>query len=162
MPHINYCSSQWNTNVESHLRGIETELKRFWKLSQTRLRPSNIMGLHEQLIYNDLKQVHKIKHGKSTIEFDDMFVMSEHQKKTTEKIHSKKHKKKFAQHSFGRRTQKYWNLIPQEVRNLPREKFNMEIKDIMTNEKKARMRQRMLNFGLAKPVKLPPAGIYEK
>ena len=162
IPHINYCSSQWNTNVEAHLRGIDVELKRFWKLSQTKMRPSNIMGLQEQLIFNDLKQVHKIKHDKSTIKFDDIFEMSEHQKRTDEKIHPKKYKKKFAQHSFGRRVQKYWNLLSLDVREMKREKFKTEIKDLMINKKKAHKRQKMLNFGLAKPIRLDPPGIYER
>ena len=162
LPHINYCSSQWNTNVEAHLRGIDTELRRFWKLSQTRLRPSNIMGLHEQLIYNDLKQVHKIKHGKSTIKFDDIFEMSEHQKKTTEKIKRKNFKKTFAQHSFGRRIQKYWNLLTMDERDMKQDKFKAEMKDLMLNEKKAHRRQTLLNFGLARPIKLAPPGINDK
>ena len=88
--------------------------------------------------------------------------MSEHQKRTDEKIHPKKYKKKFAQHSFGRRVQKYWNLLSLDVREMKREKFKTEIKDLMINKKKAHKRQKMLNFGLAKPIKLDPPGIYER
>ena len=120
------------------------------------------MGLQEQLIYNDLKQMHKIWHGKSMIAFDDMFVMSEHQKKTTKKVHPKKFKKQFAQHSFGRRVQKYWNLLSLEEMDMKREKFKTEMKDLMTNTKRAHRRQKMLNFGLSKPVKLAPPGIHEE
>ena len=76
VPQINYCSQQYNTNMNSHLREIETEIRKFWKLSQTKVRPSKIMGLKEQLIYNDLKQLHKIRHGKSTIEFADFFTIT--------------------------------------------------------------------------------------
>ena len=120
------------------------------------------MGLHEQLIYNDLKQVHKIKHGKSTIKFDDIFEMSEHQKKTTEKIKRKNFKKTFAQHSFGRRIQKYWNLLTMDERDMKQDKFKAEMKDLMLNEKKAHRRQTLLNFGLARPIKLAPPGINDK
>ena len=161
LPQINYCSSQWNTNVEAHMRGIESGLSKFWKMSQTRLRPSKIMGFREQLIYNDLKQLHKIKHGKSTIEFDDLFKISDHQKKTNEEINPKKFKRKFAQHSFGRRVQKYWNLLPLEVREMKRERFKSDIKILMTAEKKARKRQILLNYGLAMPITLAPPGINE-
>ena len=105
VPHINYCSQQWNTNMEVHLRGIETEIKRFWKLSQERMRPSNILGLREQLIYNDLKQLHKIRHGKSTIDFHDFFTITEHQLKTNQEIETKKSTRAFAQYSFGHRVQ---------------------------------------------------------
>ena len=36
VPQINYCSQQYNTNMDSHLREIETEIRKFWKLSQTK------------------------------------------------------------------------------------------------------------------------------
>ena len=76
VPQISYCSQQYNTNMDSHLREIETEIRKFWKLSQTKIRPSKIMGLKEQLIYNNLKQLHKIRHGKSTIQFADFFTIT--------------------------------------------------------------------------------------
>ena len=45
---------------------------------------------------------------------------------------------------------------------MKREKFKAEIKDLMINKKKAHKRQKMLNFGLAKPIRLDPPGIYER
>ena len=65
---------------------IETEIRKFWKLSQTKDRPSKIMGLKEQLIYNDLKQLHKIRYGKSTIEFADFFTITNLQMRTTKRL----------------------------------------------------------------------------
>ena len=138
---------------------IETEIRKFWKLSQTKDRPSKIMGLKEQLIYNDLKQLHKIRHGKSTIEFVDFFTMTNLQKRTNEEIEKKKFNRSFAQFTFRRRVQKYWNLLPLETRNLGIEGFKTEIKTIMTDDNRARLRQKLLNFGLSQPIELPPAGI---
>ena len=40
-----------------------------------------------------------------------------------------------AKHTFGRRVQKYWNLLPLETRKLGREGFKEEIKLIMTDKK---------------------------
>ena len=66
----------------------------------------------KQLIYNDLKQLHKIRHGKSAIEFADFFKITSLQMRTNEEIEKKKFNHSFAQHTFGRRVQKYWNLLP--------------------------------------------------
>ena len=162
VPQINYCSQQYNTNNESHLREIEIELKKFWKMSQTKIRPSKHLGLREQLIYNDLKQLHKIVHGKSTINFDDFFKISEVQKRTEEHISKKRFNHAFAKYTFGRRVQKYWNLLPLETRKMGRERFKDEIKLIMTDEKYEQLRNRMLNFGRSQPIELPPGGINQK
>ena len=89
VPQINYCSTQYNTNNESHLRELETELRKYWKMSQTKIRPPKFMGLREQLIFNDLKQLHQMFHGRSTIDFDDFFKISEIQKRTDEQISKK-------------------------------------------------------------------------
>ena len=162
VPQINYCSQQYNTNMDSHLREIETEIRKFWKLSKTKVRPSKIMGLKEQLIYNDLKQLHKIRHGKSAIEFADFFMIMSLQMRTNEEIEKKKFNHSFAQHTFGRRVQKYWNLLPLETHNRRIEGFKTEIKAIMIEDNWARLRQKLLNFGLSQPIELPPAGINEK
>ena len=162
VPQINYCSQQYNTNNESHLREIENELKKFWKMSQTKMRPSKYMGLREQLIYNDLKQLHKIVHGRSTIGFDDFFKISEMQKRTDEQISNKKFDHAFAKHTFGRRVQKYWNLLPLETRRMGRERFKDEIKLIMTDGDYEQLRNKMLNFGRSQPIVLPPGGINQK
>ena len=105
VPQINYCSQQYNANMDSHLREIETEIRKFWKVSQTKIRPSKIMGLKEQLIYNDLKQLHKIRHGKSAIEFADFFTITSIQMRTNEEIEKKKFNHSFAQYAFGCRVQ---------------------------------------------------------
>ena len=145
--------------MDSHLREIETEIRKFWKLSQTRLRPSKFMGLKEQLIFNDLKQLHKIRHGKSAIEFADFFTMTDLQSRTNEEIEKKNFNHSFAKYTFGRRVQKYWNLLPLETRNRGIEGFKEEIKLIMTDDDWERLRQKMLNFGLRQPIALPPPSI---
>ena len=162
IPQINYCSQQYNTNNESHLREIETELRKFWRMSQTRVRPAKFMGLREQLIYNDLKQLHKIVHGKSTIKFEDLFKMSEMQKRTDQQISKKGHLHAFAKYTFGRRVQKYWNLLPIETRKLGRERFKDELKLIMMDKKYEYLRNDMLNFGRSQPIMLPPRSITSK
>ena len=162
VPQINYCSQQYNTNNESHLREIEIELKKYWKMSQTKIRPSNYLGLKEQLIYNDLKQLHKIVHGKSTISFDDFFKISEVQKRTEEHISKKRFNHAFAKYTFGRRVQKYWNLLPLETRKMGRERFKDEIKLILIDDQYEQLRNRMLNFGRSQPIELPPGGINQK
>ena len=145
--------------MDSHLREIETEIRKFWKLSQSKLRPPKYMGLKEQLIYNDLKQLHKIRHGKSTIEFADFFTMTDLQRRTNEEIETKKFNHSFAKFTFGRRVQKYWNLLPLDTRNLGIEGFKEEIKLIMTDDDQERLKQKMLNFGLSQPIALPPESI---
>ena len=162
VPQINYCSQQYDTNMDSHLREVETEIRKFLKLSQTKIRPLKIMGLKEQLIYNDLKQLHKIRHGKSAIEFADFFTITSLQMRTNEEIEKKKFNHSFTQYMFGRRVQKYWNLLPLETRNLGIEGFKAEVKAIMIDKNWARLRQKLLNFGLSQPIELPPAGINEK
>ena len=162
VPQINYCSQQYNTNMDSHLREVETEIRKFLKLSQTKIRQLKIMGLKEQLIYNDLKQLHKIRHGKSAIEFADFFMITSLQMRTNEEIEKKKFNHSFTQYMFGRRVQKYWSLLPLETRNLGIEGFKAEVKAIMIDKNWARLRQKLLNFGLSQPIELPPAGINEK
>jgi hypothetical protein len=82
--------------------------------------------------------------------------------RTNEEIEKKKFNRSFAQFTFGCRVQKYWNLLPLETRNLGLEGFKKEIKIIMTDENRVRLRQKLLNFGLSQPIDLPPAGINEK
>ena len=101
----------------------------------------------------------KIRHGKSTIEFADFFTITNLQMRTNEEIEKKKFNRSFAQFTFRRRVQKYWNLLPLETRNLGIEGFKTEIKTIMTDDNRARLRQKLLNFGLSQPIELPPAGI---
>ena len=55
-------------SLEAHLRPLEKELKNYWKLGDTKLPPKGILGLREQFIYNDLKLMHKIWSGRSTID----------------------------------------------------------------------------------------------
>ena len=116
------------------------------------MRPSYCLGLKEQLIYNDLKQLHKIKNGKSAIDFDDFFKISEVQKRTEQHIAKKGFIHSFAKHTFGRRVQKYWNLLPLETRELGREGFKEEVKLIMTDKKYEQLKNKMLNFGRGQPI----------
>ena len=138
-------------------------IKTLLEASQTKTDPSKIIGLKELLIYIDLKQLHKIRHGKSKIKFDDFFSMSYQQKRTDKKLECKPYTRSFAQYTFGRRFQKYWNILPKTTRNLSFEKFKDEIKKIMTSSKGKRPRQKqdLLNLGLDTAVSLPPPGIYE-
>ena len=163
-PQLNYCSQQWNTNNESHLKGIENEIRLFWKLCQTKLRPSHIMGLREQMIYNDLKLLHQMKLNKSPIVFEEFFSISKKQKDTGEKIEKKAFKHSFAQHTFGHRLQKYWNWLPLKTRNMSQEMFKLELKTIFTSQCKRRLRQKqaLLNLGMDMPITLPPPSIYEQ
>ena len=131
-------------------------------MSQTKTRPPKFMGLREQLIYNDLKQLHKIVTGKSTIAFREMFTMSKVQQRTDEQISKKKHIHTFARYTFARRVQKYWNLLPLSTRKMGRERFKEELKLIMMDKKYEHLRNRMLNFGRKQPIQLPPGGINDR
>ena len=123
------------------------------------------MGLEEQLIFNDLKFMYKIKHGLSPIEFNDYFTISEIEKATGEKIEPKPYKrgaqKAFAMHTFTQRIDKYWNYLPKETRNLKFTRFKEKLKEILMDEKKKRHRQNLLNFGLDTNVMGAPHGINE-
>ena len=158
LPRINYCSQQWNTGLEAHLRSLEKELKNYWKLGDKKLPPKGILGLREQLMYNDLKLMHKIWSGLSTIDFDEFFSISDLQMATNKEIEAKVFKHSFAKHTFAHRIHKYWNYLSLHTRNLSPELFKREIK-ILLNTK--RHRQNLLNFGLDTPVSNAPPGIYE-
>ena len=123
------------------------------------------MGLEEQLIFNDLKYMYKIKHGLSPIEFDDYFTISDIEKATSEKIELKAYKrgaqKAFAMLTFTQRIDKYWNYLPKETRNLKFAPFKEKLKEILTHKKKQRHRQHLLNFGLDTNIMGAPPSIYE-
>ena len=165
LPKINYCSTIYHTGKPCHLKGIKKELKNFWRLCDTKYAPKNVMGLEEQLIFNDLKFMYKVKHGQSPIDFDDYFTISELEKTASEKIEPKPYKKgvrkAFAMYTFTQRIDKYWNYLPKEVRNLKFEPFKDTIKEIMMNDKKRRHRQNLLNFGLDTNIMGAPHGINE-
>ena len=57
-------------------------MKNFWRLCDTKYVPKTVMGLEEQLIFNDLKLMYNVKHGLSPIEFEDYFTISEMEKST--------------------------------------------------------------------------------
>ena len=86
------------------MKGIKKELKHFWRLCDTKHAPIKVMGLEEQLIFNDLKLMYNVKHGLSPIEFDDYFTISEIEKATSEKIEPKPYKRgarrAFAMYTF--------------------------------------------------------------
>ena len=77
-----------------------------------------VLELREQLIFNDLKFMHKIRHGHSPIDFDEFFTISDREKTTTEKIKVKKSLYTFPRYSFTHRIQNYWNYLPLKTRNL--------------------------------------------
>ena len=77
-------------------------------------------------------------------------------------VYMKKFDHAFAKHTFGRRVQKYWNLLPLETRNMGRQRFKDEIKLIMTDGDYEQLRNKMLNFGRSQPIVLPPGGINQK
>ena len=85
--------------------------------------------------------------------------MSKVQERTDEQIKKKKHDHSFAKYTFGRRVQKYWNLLPIETRKMGRERFKDELKLIMMDENYEHLRNRMLNFGRSQQIELPPGGI---
>ena len=165
LPKINYCSTIYHTGKPCHLKGIKKELRNFWRLCDTKYAPKNVMGLEEQLIFNDLKFMYKVKHGQSPIEFDDYFTISELEKDASEKIEPKPYKrgvrKAFAMYTFTQRIDKYWNYLPKEVRNLKFDPFKDTLKEIMMNDKKRRHRQNLLNFGLDTNIMGAPHGINE-
>ena len=123
------------------------------------------MGLEEQLIFNDLKFMYKIKHGLSPIEFNDYFTIREIEIATSEKIKPQPYKrgtrKAFAMYTFTQRIDKYWNYLPKETRNLKFGPFKEKLKETLMNEKKKRHRQNLLNFRLDTNVMGAPHGINE-
>ena len=165
LPKINYCSPIYHTGKASHLKGIKKELKNFWRLCDTKYKPKNVMGLEEQLIFNDLKFMYKIKHGLSPIEFNDYFTIREIEIATSEKIKPQPYKrgtrKAFAMYTFTQRIDKYWNYLPKETRKLKFGPFKEKLKEILMSEKKKRHRQNLLNFGLDTNVMGAPHGINE-
>jgi hypothetical protein len=159
LPRINYCSQQWNTGLEAHLRSLEKELKNYWKLlGAKKLAPKGILGLREQLIYNELKLMHKIWSGFSTIDFDEFFSISDLEMATNKEIEAKTFKHSFAKHTFAHRIYKYWNYLPLHTRNLSPELFKSEIKTLLNTK---RHRQKLLNLGRDTPISGAPPGIYE-
>lgn len=166
LPKINYCSQMYHTGKATHLKGIKKELKNFWRLCDTKIAPLNVMSVETQLIFNDLKFMHKMKHGNSPIDFDEYFVISDIEKTGGEKIEAKPYKrgtcKAFANLIFTQRIAKYWNFLPKNIRNLKIGPFKEKIKEILTDEKKKRHRQKLLNFGLDTNINGgAPHGIYE-
>ena len=156
LPRINYCSQLYHTGQLAHLRDLEKELGRFWNLCDTKMTPKGVLELTDQLIFNDLKFMHKIRHGLSPIDFDEFFTISDLEKTTNEKITPKPFKHAFAKHSFFYRIHNYWNYLPVAIRNLKPEPFKVKIKSIFTDEKWSRHRQNLLNFGLDTPISGPP------
>lgn len=120
------------------------------------MTPKGVLELTDQLIFNDLKFMHKIRHGLSPIDFDEFFTISDLEKTTSEKITPKPFKLTFAKHSFFYRIHNYWNYLPLAIRNLKPEPFKVKIKSIFTDKKWSRHRQNLLNFGLDTPISGPP------
>ena len=162
MPRINYYSQLYHTGRPPHLRSIEKELKNFCRLCDTKMAPKKVLGLKEQLIFNNLKLMHQIKHGKSPVDFDEFFTISDIEKNGNEKIKPNPFKHSFAKHSFTRRIHMYWNYLPVKTRNLPSALFKAKLKEIFTDKKFEWHKQNLLNFGLDTPVLGPPPGINEK
>ena len=161
LPRISYCSQLYHTGRPSHLRSIEKELKNFWRLCDTKIAPKRVLGLKEQLIFNDLKLMHQIRHGRYPVDFDEFFTISDIEKNVSKKITPNTFKHLFAKHSFTQRIHMYWNYLPVKTRNLPRALFKERVKEIFMDEKDRRHRQNLLNFGLDTPVLDPPPGINE-
>ena len=165
LPKIKYCSQMYHTGKAAHLRGIKKELKIFWRLCDTKLAPLSVLGLEEQLIFNDLKFMYKIRHGNSPINFDEFFVISNLEKTSNEKIEPRPYKrgarKAFTMHTYTQRIDKYWNYLPKERRNLKFGPFKEKLKEILTHKKKQRHRQHLLNFGLDTNIMGAPPSIYE-
>ena len=136
LPRISYCSQQWHTGLEKHVKPIERELTSFWKLCDTKMAPEDFLGLREQLILNDLVLMHRIWKGVSTISFDEFFTICDHQKNTNAEIEVKKYKKVFAKNTFAHRMHKYWNYLSLEIRNKSAGLFKKEIKDLLKNKKR--------------------------
>ena len=158
LPKISYCSTQWHTGLEKHVEQIEKELDGFWKLSDTRLPPEGYIKIREQLILNDLIMMHKIWTGRSTIEFDEFFSMSDHQRKTNAELAVRKYKLQFPKHSFANRIVDYWNLLPLETRNMRIGMFKKEMKEILKSRTRSK---KLLDIGNRDAVSGNPPGIYE-
>jgi hypothetical protein len=145
--------------LEAHLRALEKEIESYWKLLGARKRPpKNIMSLRAQLIYNELKLMHKIWCGQSTIDFDEFFSISKLQKATNKEIEAKTFKHTFAKHTFAHRIHKYWNYLPLSTRNLSPELFKTEIKLLFNSKKHS---QKLLNLGRETQITGAPLGINE-
>ena len=130
----------------------------FWKLSDTRLPPEGYIKIREQLILNDLIMMHKIWTGRSTIEFDEFFSMSDHQRKTNAELTVRKYKLQFPKHSFANRIVDYWNLLPLETRNMRIGMFKKEMKEILKSRTRSK---KLLDIGNRDAVSGNPPGIYE-
>lgn len=76
--------------------GIDYEMK--WGAHKTK----KVLGLKEQLIFNDLKLMHQIKHGRSPVDFDEFFTISDIERNGKGKIEPNSFKHSFAKHSFTR------------------------------------------------------------
>ena len=118
------------------------------------MAPENVVGVREQLITNDLTLMHKTHSGESTINFNEFFTISDHQKDSNEEIGAKKYTKAFAKSTFAHRIHKYWNYLPLRTRNLPPVPFKRALRDLMKNK---RDRQYLLNIGLKTPIDLDSA-----
>jgi hypothetical protein len=160
LPRISYCSQQWNTGLEKHIKAIERELASFWRLGDAKVAPKDLLGFREQLILNDLVLMHRIWKGVSTINFDEFFTICDHQKKSDAEIRAKRYDKTFAKHTFAHRIYKYWNILPCDTRNLTPGAFKKEVKSIlMRNDSR---KQRFLNLGLKTALSGAPPSIFEQ
>ena len=109
------------------------------------MAPKRVLGLKEQLIFNDLKLMHQIKHGRSPVNFDKFFTISK--KKNRQRKNQTKHLQALTQ-AFTRRIHMYWNYLPVKTRNLPPALFKERVIEIFMDKKYGRHRQNLLNFGL--------------
>jgi hypothetical protein len=99
-----------------------------------------------RLIYTDLVFVHKIVHGNSVIKYEDNFkvkqqvspkVMGEQTIFRGNQIVIPKYRLQIARYRFSFRTRRYWNIVPDELKNLKLANFKVKLKKyILLNKQK--------------------------
>ena len=146
---IDYCSPVYNPGVERLLKPIEKIIRTYWKLGPSGLPPEGFIGPQLRMIQTDLKLVHKMYKGESSLRFDDIFKTNreiERELKTRQEEQKimpiPKWRLQISRQKFSFRTRFYWNFLPLRIRELKPTLFKIELeKHLQAN------RQSYLNFG---------------
>ena len=143
---LDYCSQVYYPGKESLIKSIESAVNSFWNLSTQGKPPENFMSPGLRLIYTDLVFVHKIVHGNSVIKYEDNFkvkqqvspkVMGEQTIFRGNQIVIPKYRLQIARYRFSFRTRRYWNIVPDELKNLKLANFKVKLKKyILLNKQK--------------------------
>lgn len=146
---IDYCSPVYNPGVEHLLRPIEKIVKTYWKLGPNGRPPENFVSPQLRMIQTDLRLVHKMYKGESTLNFEDIFKTNREVEKDfkTRQEEQKimpipKWRLQISRQKFSFRTRFYWNFLPLRIRELKTTLFKKELLKYLLANKQA-----FLNFG---------------